>query len=384
MSRDRRLSRRLQLLFVDDPYRKLVAIGLAVLLWFFVDSRITAKLEPRTLYLSAVTSYAEATEFDQLSLVLPDDIAVLRYLDGETEIDTVEVTLSGPRFRVEPMAGQPLSLMTRSPPSREAREPVPEGQPPVVEDFVFTVADILRNTRELQGVKIEMEPERVRVVYERLTRLVIERPEHVTDYTAPDIEKDRLLWKESVVMTPPTVAIRGRAAAIATLKNRTNSIFRVSLHPMGGQDRVSGQLELIDESLGLSFDSPAPQVQVDLVPRRDPYALTLPVQVDDQSLPAAQRGLYQPVEPSLEVEVSFSGSLAGAIKVLGDDQSRQEWAAENLRIVVYLARLQPGEQLVEEFAPRAYLTLAGPKQHLYASSEYLWEDPRPVNLRRSK
>ena len=40
MSRDRRRRGPLWLIFADDPYRKLIAVGLAILLWFFINSRI--------------------------------------------------------------------------------------------------------------------------------------------------------------------------------------------------------------------------------------------------------------------------------------------------------------------------------------------------------
>ncbi|MFK7740537.1 MAG: hypothetical protein AB8H80_09440 [Planctomycetota bacterium] len=383
MIRDRRVLRRIWHLLVDDPYRKLVAIGLAVLLWFFIDSRIMNTVD-RRLQLTAVASTerggAERGEFDQLALVLPSDIVARRFLDGEREIDSVQLVLRGPRFRVDALSGQPLNLGIRTFQSREFARSRGDGQAQAIESLEFTAADIFRNLRELQGIEIEMQPTRVRVEYERFASIVVPRPDEAAEFVANGFAPERMR-RSTATYSPATVTIQGPAVAIETLEQR-DSLFRVEFRGTGNEDRVTGMLEIVEgDALGVRLEVPT-AVQVELFPKRDVYDLTLPVFVDDLSLAAVERGRYRPEQSSLAVRVSFSGALGRDVKVLPSARARQAWAEANLRLVVYLPRLEPGTTLQNELDRRPHLALVGPKLHRYLSSDYSLEDSRTVKLNK--
>ena len=94
----------------DDRYRKLVAIGLAVLLWWFIDRRIT---DSWTLPMPLVAGDVEELQrtdriSNQLAVLLPDGGRVVgkRFLDGDREIQDVRVTFSGPRYRIDALREQ--------------------------------------------------------------------------------------------------------------------------------------------------------------------------------------------------------------------------------------------------------------------------------------
>ena len=99
MSVDRRRKGVIWNVLVDDPYRKLVAVGLAVMLWFFINSRIMDSTD-YVLPLRVVDALDVSTGENQLAIALPTDRVVKRrFLDGDREIQNVTVTVSGPRFR---------------------------------------------------------------------------------------------------------------------------------------------------------------------------------------------------------------------------------------------------------------------------------------------
>jgi hypothetical protein len=70
MTAEKRRSRGLLAAIVDDPLRKLIAIGLAVLLWFFIDSRITSE-HVRTLPLVTVGAQSLVGEGQDRSCCRP-------------------------------------------------------------------------------------------------------------------------------------------------------------------------------------------------------------------------------------------------------------------------------------------------------------------------
>ena len=95
---------------VDDRYRKLVAIGLAVLLWWFIDRRIT---DSWTLPMPLVAGDSEEllkTDriSNQLAVLLPAGGRIVgkRFLAGDKEIRDVRVTFSGPRYRIDALREQ--------------------------------------------------------------------------------------------------------------------------------------------------------------------------------------------------------------------------------------------------------------------------------------
>ena len=79
MKGERRRGRGLLRAVVDDPYRKLMAIGLAVLMWFMVNNRIQKTSNPRSLPLTVVSvSAVRDRSNDELAVVLPNEQVVSR------------------------------------------------------------------------------------------------------------------------------------------------------------------------------------------------------------------------------------------------------------------------------------------------------------------
>ena len=388
MSRERRRRRGLWRAIVDDPYRKLVAVGLAVLLWFFVNSQTTDNTTRRLPLVVVGQEDATPQTFDRLAVALPTDRVVHKgFFDGAQAIDEVHVVLRGPRFRIEALEGEPVSLLVKSFLTRDWSRSVEGDGENSAETLEFTARDIRRDVRALQEVSIELRPARVFVEVQRIDQIVV--PLDVAesrDFVEIDAEaiRDRLRV-ETINYTPSQAMILGPAIGMEELRRRGPPFFRVGLQAFGNERQVSGTLEIIGGGdLGLRFDPP-PILTVQLRPESSTYTLRLPIVVDDLALPAGQRGSYRPEVDLEDVRVRVSGNLRTQMILLGEDSEPnklQAWAMANLRLQAYIPRPEPGVIYAEEMRRPLYLVPAGPLSTQVERSECLLDETVTVNLVR--
>lgn len=382
--RDRRRGRGLWAAIVDDPYRKLVAVGLAILMWFFINSRITESIT-RTIPLDVVSQQELSSQggFDRLAVALPTDRVVAnRFLDGETPIDTVTVVLSGPRFRIDALRDEPLNLAVTTFLARDWTRAA--GQEAAgVETLDFDAGDIRRDLRALQEVRIELVPTRVRLEIERVENLSVPLSDQVVEIVADQIQSR--LRPETARYTPDVATIFGPAVGMEQLKRRAGKPFRVALRATGNERQVTGQLEIIGgEGLGLRLE-PTPVLQMELLPQTSTFTLEVPVVVDDVSLPPDLRGRYKAEETTRAVRVQVAGNLRTQLILKSedpDDTRLQEWALANLRLSVYVPRPESGVIYADEMDRQAWLVPAGPLIGNLDRNECVLENPQVVRLRR--
>ena len=378
MSPDRRRKGVFWDVFVDDGYRKLMAVGLAVLLWFFINSRIMDASD-YVLPLRVVDQVEVSSGENELAVALPmDRVVKQRFLDGDREIEDVTVTVSGPRFRIDALKEEPLNLVVRTLLNREWARSGDGGDVQVVE---FGAADIRRSARALEEVDIAMSPSLVRLEVRVQDNVVLDvRKEHV-EFLAEGFASRLLL--EKAQFTPPAVKILGPARSIQKLADRFERgepVLRAQLDEV--EPQASGPLSIIDgPEMGLYFQQPA-SVRVDLLPTRDDYTFELPVVVDDLSLKEADRGAFLPEEARIPLRVSLSGRLRVDVGVIESDDARQRWAEENLRLVVHLQRPEDGNRFGEVLSRPLHLVPIGPLLERTEVGEYKIEGARNVTLRR--
>ena len=378
MSADRRHKGVLWDVFVDDGYRKLMAVGLAVILWFFINSRIMDAAD-YVLPLRVVDQLEMSSGENELAVALPmDRVVKQRFLDGDREIQDVTVTVSGPRFRIDALKEEPLNLVVRTLLNREWARSGDGGDVQVVE---FGAADIRRSARALEEVDIAMSPPLVRLEVRVQDNVVLAvRKEHV-EFLAEGFASRLLL--EKAQFTPPEVKVLGPARSIqkfAERFERGEPVLRAQLDEV--EPQASGQLTIIDgPEMGLYFQQPA-SVRVDLLPTRDDYTFELPVVVDDLNLKEEDRGVFLPAEPRIPLRVSLSGRLRVDVGVIESDEARQRWAEENLRLVVHLQRPEDGNRFGEVLSRPLHLVPIGPLLERTEVGEYKIEGARNVTLRR--
>ena len=335
MKSDRRRGGGLWHAIVDDPYRKLFALALAVLLWVFIDSRITREIT-RRVQLTVIPMSEEGGEgYDRLAVVLPLNKVVGKgFHAGEQEIDRVDVVLRGPRYRINALEEEPLNLIVSIFAARDWATSA------AVE---FTAEDV-REQKALQGVRIELVPQRIRLEVERIESVPIALS---TDLVNLDYGPfgERVL-RDTATYSLQTVELRGSAIDMEEIERRSKEnrkLFRATLTGNGSEKTVRAPLEIIgSRGLNVQFEV-QPFVTVQVLPRTDTFQLDIPIFVDDVSLPPALRGAYAAAEPSRKVRIRAGGVLR---TTLATEQAKGQaavdaWARENLRLIVHLSRDRP-------------------------------------------
>lgn len=357
-----------------DPWRKLLAIALAVAAWFFVNSRINASFT-RVVPLTVLGSKdAAGIAQDRVAVVLPTDRVVgMGFHDGEKSITHVELRVSGPRFKVEAWQDRRLDLQITS-----LLETDWAGR----ENAEFTAADLPRELKVLEGLNVTMNPPRIRlkvVSYgERRVPLTTNTVEIVPGELAGRLRM------ETLEFTPDTAIVSGSAAGLDHLLRTQGKRFRVVLTASSDERQATGRLELLDVgNLKLELEE-RPVATVKVVPQTSRFELALPILVDDLSMPPEERGRWLPESPTRTVRIAAGGELRTRLVNLrdgGDSARVAAWAADNLRLLVHVPPREPGAGRTTEVDRLARLSLVGRLFEIVDRSEAFLDEPVLVKLR---
>jgi hypothetical protein len=358
-----------------DPVRKLIALLLAILLWFFIESRITRTIE-RTLPLQVVSGQRDTGEGqDRLVVALPTDRVVGKeFSDGQTKLDRIKVVIRGPRIRVAAVERAPLNLQITS------FLGLDWGNRNSVE---FTAADISQNQLVLEGLTLELEPRRIRLDVERIEELRVKLALDLVELRGEQLLSR--LETDTAEFSPPEAVVLGPAIGIEQWKRKAGKRFRADLDGAGHGQQVTVGLDLIDaQALGLRL-SPAPLLTMRLRPQTSAFHLELPIVVDDMALPPELRGLWQPEARTRAVRIRAGGELRSRLVALSetvDKAQLPDWTAEHLRLHVHIPRPAPGASLGPELDLKARLLLLGPLHAQVDRNECLLDEVVVVKLRR--
>lgn len=351
-----------------DPYRKLAAVALAIGLWFFLHNQITLNQQIRmTLKKSGPNDppgYGNV-----LSVVLPTDSVVgKRFLDGEQPIEHVDITLSGPRYIVEPMANSLHLQVTGLDWTNRT-------------NIEFTAADIQRNTRALQQVSIEMKPARVLLEVDSFLYRSVRVDRETVELVAEPALRARLRW-DTVQFAPDAVDIRGPASSLARFPDPNKKPFVVRPQVHGYERQITVLVDLAaPEALGLKLtESCTATMQV--LPETTIHEVEVPFRVDDLNLPPDLRGKYLPSAPTHIVRIRVGGQLGTQFTIADDKQKLQNWVTAHMRLVVWIPPLESVHDYGEVIQRDAVLALYGPLRFSMDQSEYELADALHVTLKR--
>tara|TARA_R110002072_G_scaffold46591_10_gene129193 strand:- start:226909 stop:228081 length:1173 start_codon:yes stop_codon:yes gene_type:complete len=388
MSVDRR-KRGVWAMIIDDPYRKMVAIGLAVLLWFFIDSRIMDS-ETFTLPLTAGDQMRDQDgkrDSSEFVVFLPSGVIKKHFFDGDAVATTIEVKMSGPRYRIDRLKNDPLRLRVMSLLGRQwnrdstSEGDVVGGNQSDVEFVEITAADIERDIRH-EDLTIELIPPRIRIEVEvRDTVTVDTILPSMVEFVSKRGDHSRMRT-EKATFSPRGITLVGPAKIVRSLLNRKDKKpFQAELS-FGPQDTSATATITVVDGVALEVYPDAagvvPQVTIPLAAVRKTYTLNLPLVVRDKRADQSKR--YEADEKVVPVSVSFSGSL-GLLMQGRDDDERQKWATQNLRLEVYLNDLASGVPLGPELQLSPWILLDGPLLHRYPNNEYWLEESLTVTMR---
>jgi hypothetical protein len=378
MNREQRRVRNRLGALLADPYRKLASIVLAVGLWFFLNSQIHGDLLV-TMPLVTVGNQRTVGEVpaSRLAIVLPTDRVVQRrFLDGEHVVDTVQVKLSGPRYLIDTLTGEPLDLQISSFLALDWQNRA---------SVEFTAADIQRNLRALQELHIELQPPRITLEVERIDATDLPLSLGVVDLQM-DEELAARLRRETAEFSPDVVRVLGPASSLDQLRTRIGKPLRARLRSSGNERQLTAILELAaDPELGLRLAT-TPSMTVQVQPILRVFELELPLDVDDLALPAAMRGQFHPDAKTRMVRINAGGELRARLVALGEDADRKrlhDWAAAHLRLSIWIPPLEPGAAYGPEIVREARLVLRGPLQTTADRNDFALAETVSVTLRRT-
>lgn len=388
MSADRR-KRSVLAMIVDDPYRKLVAIGLAVLLWFFIDSRIMAS-KTLTLPLRSGDQLEQEARRDSSELVVylpPGRVVAKRFLDGDRVMKNIEVKFSGPRYKIDALSENPprldvLTFMDR-PWNRVITNPgagdAPGFSESGIETVEFTAADIARDIRR-DDITVELVPARVRLEVEIRDNIVVPITKEIVDFGLQG--NDGRLRLDQASFLPREIRLVGPAVGIRKLERMAKK-FRAELKYGPLDQEVVAQMFVIDgPELEVYPDGQIPpQITIPLKAERKDYVLTLPLLLRDKR--ADPTPPYEPDQKSVPVKVSFSGRM-GREMMGRDKDARQKWAEQNLRLEVYLSDPISGASYGPVLQLPPSLLTDGPLRDQYPNTECRLEESLTVTVKAKK
>ncbi|MBL8753460.1 MAG: hypothetical protein JNK15_09180 [Planctomycetes bacterium] len=337
---------------VDDPWRKLAAVALAIGLWFFIDSRIMQTVR-RPVPLRAVAAQASGgIAVDRLAVALPlDSVVAQGFFDGDREIDQVIVVLTGPRYRIAAVAKERLDLVV----TQFANLAVETST-----SVDIGAGQIRRDLLRLDDIEIRLEPERIRLDVTRIGQVPVPLSLDVVDLVEGPFANR--LRRDTAEFVPKEAVVLGSATAIDRWTKTPGKRFRASLASTagGGRDRqVTAQLEIIDGK-DLRLQTPT-LLSMQVLPETTTFDLELRIQVDDLALPEDQVGKWRAEAKVRTVRIAAGGNLRAKLINFRDGTDRgalQDWASANLRLGVYVPRPEPGTPLPLELDRQAVLVLA--------------------------
>jgi len=370
----------------EDRYRKLVAIGLAVILWWFIDRRITDSWTvPMVLNVGDVEQLKAADRIsNKLDVYLPAGGRVVGtdFFDGDKLIKNVNVTFSGPRFEIDGLRERErlhLEVVKFIDHAWRTSAAIADGSAGSEVDFEFvefTTADI-RETFQLDGVEIELSPARVRLKVEIRESVSVALTRENVRFDAGGSDR---LRKEGAVFTPSHMEIVGPALTMSGLDFDNAEIFYVELSVDPDKTEVSAELQIIGgPKLGIYPVGDAARVTIPLEPDRKSRTLTLPVVIND--LRANPTTFYEAEEKTVDVEVSFAGALAREV-ALKKPEEVQGWAANNFKLEVNIT----DDVVVETFTLKPLLIPNGLilNDRKYKHTDYRLHTSRIVRVRKKQ
>ena len=388
--RKRKDRRRLAENLFSDPWRKLLAFGLAVLLWLYLDSQVTTSVD-HTARLTPVGADGLTTALPsaaQIHVALPlTTYSLLQFWDPirEERIEQIELTLEGPRYLIERLTENPG--LTVLPVERESRTTgdvrIYEFDRTRVQSRFADFGQLVRAMNPRQ-VEIHLEPNRGLPI--PATRFMV-----TFDQSLRHLEEARRqqLLNATYAFEPITILVRGPGKVIDDVERTlargeaAEPIFVASWQEAVPKDRnewmfpLRLQPALVDR--GLVFDNMSPVLIVKLAAEMQLYELPVRVVVDASAIGAdAADFVVEP--PEITVRLSAAGVIGSELNVASEANQVPQWVSRHLRV---LAPLLPGNSDGDGGNVTPYATIYYDAD-LKEGVDYMIAPLNPVTIRRKK
>ncbi|MCC6673186.1 MAG: hypothetical protein IT458_19125 [Planctomycetes bacterium] len=326
---------------LSDPLRKLLALGLAVTLWLYLDQQVTDTKAVRTWLRQTEPGLGFRTREDHTTLqvrIPVGEFRVVRYLDAvtRTEIDSVDLRYSGPTHLMERLAdaGSPRV------------EPTETELANIKDGFVFDIGRVAPGNLAYQKLLKEMRPASVLVVLDRVERsrlrptmamveLLFASEAQRTQLEPQLLLQDARIFPDEVDLVATTTAMGRVTARDPALKLL---VAQVPATATSSDTELRVELTARPNFLGVELQ-PRTVLYVPLRRRSSVFELQVPVtidplSVDGQSAEQLQARLnFDPPEP--KVMLRAFGQLESELQRMTREQL-QTWTRRNARLFLQI------------------------------------------------
>ncbi|MHC5062415.1 MAG: diadenylate cyclase CdaA [Planctomycetota bacterium] len=308
-----------------DPYRKLIAMGLALTLWLYLDRQVTGDLtiEPQ---LATVTSSSDG-EIDlsfgsaQLSVVLSSrTYSIEEFSDTSVLIGDVELMLEGTNSELAEFTDYIESLRVELDVDELSEE----------RDTVdFRLEDVAVRPQRLKRLFSSMEPRTVRVNLVKNEERTQPLSHELITWPATT---DRLN-REETQFARSTVRLRGPATAMSAFIQKSR-LFRVNVHPgRTSSGQRSGDLALDNtDNEDITMEPALVSFTVPVVPEFTDFEREVRVVLNDTLLSEEQAASLE-VPERISVKFQATGELDSRLQQELDD-SDSDWLYKNAYVMV--------------------------------------------------
>lgn len=323
---------------LEDPWRKLASLGLAVLLWLYLDSQVSqsdsllVKLrhdapsaDLRNVRDAFVSLRVDTERFTLLGFENVDE-------PGAT-IEEVTLELSGARRAMAEFLASPAFVVRVAPTADDA--------PPAIE---FGADDVKPLDPRHANLVVGMSPSRVRARLAANIERNIALDANKVEVVAPDVPGflDRLQW-DDVAFEPASVKVRGPDHIVHEFERgeRRPFLFDPKAPPADAQ-ALSESLKLAPWAAGVRLEPEAVVMRITL--RAPTKNVVLPaVRVE---LVGAQRENYRLEKDRVDVPISAYDRLWNTLPTQPADL--REWIDQNCVIVAQLPQDPSVEGTIED------------------------------------
>ncbi len=366
---------------ISDPWRKLAAIGLALVVWFLIDKVIA---EPLTTDFNLAVMHkdgATAGHKFQIQLYLPSTAYSASEQDLENVLDDspldkklVTISFNGARGVIKNIRDG-LTLELR-PTEEQLRESLTSG-------YTFTKDDLKDSTpnRRAQNLIQSMEPGTIRLRHRRNSKKPIPLSGGNVNLEVRDQSLRTRIDENQARFDPSSATLIGPEEELGNITNETR-LFRARIE-RATDNQASAVLELNPLYAHLKMEK---DVTVTYKVRPNLVAMEfkdVPVLLDKEGIQPDQRKLFeldrQTVDITLLIEEKLQQELSS--RPLKDLRA---WVDEHLRLYVSLSPdslpKNPGDQ--DPTTPKAYLMFFPPNAQPIKGEDYSEGDIPTVKVRR--
>ncbi|MEM7205687.1 MAG: hypothetical protein AAF628_35870 [Planctomycetota bacterium] len=345
----------------SDPWRKLVAIAIAVALWYWLDTQIT---ENRTLRCEIALAepahhqlYAEAKRGPVMEILVSGRAFAKQEfrapLDGDAEVTHVALEFAAAKSVIERI--RPGERVWVQPTAAAL-----EQDPPV---FEFDHRDLRFRNDELQKAFVRMQPERVEVVLRRKEKLSVRLSHDLLQVMTPTPFADAgfasRLELPRATFDPETIDLVGTGEELDRLKDQLQNarqgddegvLFELDLTGFANTAArtASNTLSLTPkwQLTSIVMEPRLVRVRVPLRPDFKSFELEVPAQLvtTTTNLSADEFQSLPPIKVDLWAADPLDAELQGR-----SEAELQSWVRQNLCVLVVLSEnANRGQEIVLE------------------------------------